>query len=494
VKELNPTRHQGTVSGGPLFQSLHLLFDVAMLVLAWQVTLEVRLLLNPVMAIALSRERMHVVAQPLTGMLMLWVAVSLWMRLYHERHDTSSVAVLMRVAESAAVASTLAIVATFFSRHLGADLSRSFVLLFAPISFLHLVGSLYLAIAVSTWACNRWHNPRRVAVVGSGTEAQALASAICGASDGSIALCGFILPEGAAGGGLFMGMPTALPVLGTTRQLAEVINRECLDRIIVADESVPKHEFEYCGTVTKRMGIPVSRPIYPTQAGVRVQYQTEFGLHFVHLEAAEFSHWNAVVKRALDVVLSLALLVILAPLLIVLAVLVRATSRGPVFYRSLRVGKGGRYFTFWKFRSMYVNGPGRRDLAAQNERSGHIFKIRRDPRVTPVGRLMRRLSLDELPQLFNVLAGEMSLVGPRPLPAEDLDPDGMSNKFTHWAQERARVRPGITGLWQINGRSEVPFEQMMDFDLHYIEQWSLLTDLRILLSTPFAVLNGRGAY
>ena len=135
-----------------------------------------------------------------------------------------------------------------------------------------------------------------------------------------------------------------------------------------------------------------------------------------------------------------------------------------------------------------------RRVAARNERGGHIFKIRRDPRVTPVGRLMRRYSLDELPQLLNVLLGQMSLVGPRPLPAQDMDPDGQSTEFAAWSEQRSRVPPGISGLWQINGRSELPFEKMVEYDLSYIRNWSLGLDLRILLETPLVVLTGRGAY
>ena len=190
-----------------------------------------------------------------------------------------------------------------------------------------------------------------------------------------------------------------------------MINRECLDRIIVASDSLTEPEFEHCGQVTRRMGVTVSQPVRPG-AGVMVSYRAEYGLHLIDVQAVPFSHWHEILKSGMDAVLSLVLITILLPLLALLACLVRLTSRGPVFYKSQRVGKGGRYFTFWKFRTMYVEGPDRRALSEQNEGSGHLFKIRRDPRVTPVGRMMRRLSLDELPQLFNVLAGDMSLVGP----------------------------------------------------------------------------------
>ena len=158
------------------------------------------------------------------------------------------------------------------------------------------------------------------------------------------------------------------------------------------------------------------------------------------------------------------------------------------------MGRGGRHFSFHKFRTMYYDPHGRRKVAAANEHNGHIFKIRRDPRITPVGRIMRRFSIDELPQLINVILGEMSLLGPRPLPAEDLDPDGMSRQHPTWAELRALVKPGLTGLWQVRGRSDLPFEEMIQLDLEYIQNWSLMLDLKILLATPLVVLTGRGAY
>jgi lipopolysaccharide/colanic/teichoic acid biosynthesis glycosyltransferase len=148
---------------------------------------------------------------------------------------------------------------------------------------------------------------------------------------------------------------------------------------------------------------------------------------------------------------------------------------------------------FLKFRSMYT-AMDREQVAHANEKQGHIFKIKDDPRVTRIGGVIRRYSLDELPQLINVLRGEMSLVGPRPLPAGDLGPDGMSVEFADWSEGRSLVYPGITGLWQVNGRSELPFEEMVRFDLQYIREWSLLLDIKIILATPGLVVKGVGAY
>jgi exopolysaccharide biosynthesis polyprenyl glycosylphosphotransferase len=483
------------------FLLVRLALDLAAVSLAWRLTAEIRLSLNPYMAAAIPREAIPQVAPSLMTLLALWLLTSLWLKTYQRSADAPISAALFRVAEASMGFCGLAIIATFFVRILGEELSRSFVLLLAPITFLCLVGSLAVSIQLSRQIQRRWPVVKRVAVLGSEEEAEEVISAIRRANDGNVEVRGLILPARAAervtaGGAISaMAKPSSeLPMLGATRDLAELINQERLDRIIIASQSLDAAEAEFCAQVMKRMGVTVTRPIRRAASDVTVRYRVEYGLHVIDVEAVPFSHWQEVIKRGMDLTLSLMLITLLLPLFAFLAVAVLLTSSGPVFYKSPRVGKGGRYFTFWKFRSMYVDGPARSELAAHNERSGHFFKIRRDPRITPLGRLMRRFSLDELPQLFNVLAGEMSLVGPRPLPAEDLDKDGMSRAFAEWAEQRSLVRPGITGLWQVNGRSDLPFERTMELDLKYIRDRSIALDLRILFQTPAAVLSGRGAY
>jgi exopolysaccharide biosynthesis polyprenyl glycosylphosphotransferase len=193
-------------------------------------------------------------------------------------------------------------------------------------------------------------------------------------------------------------------------------------------------------------------------------------------------------KRALDVAVSLTLLILLIPVLAVVAALVRLTSRGPAIFRQTRVGAGGRPFTCYKFRSMCVDAENRRDkLLHLNEASGPVFKMRNDPRLTPIGKYLRKFSLDELPQLYNVLRGEMSLVGPRPpVPGE----------VVHYRPRdlcRLAIKPGLTCLWQIKGRSNIPFDRWVDLDLMYIESMSFWGDVSILVKTIPAVITGRGA-
>jgi lipopolysaccharide/colanic/teichoic acid biosynthesis glycosyltransferase len=191
----------------------------------------------------------------------------------------------------------------------------------------------------------------------------------------------------------------------------------------------------------------------------------------------------------MDLALALTLLLISMPLMIAIAIAVKATSPGPALFRQLRVGEGGRFFISYKFRSMYVDAEARQDEVAHlNEVGGPIFKTRSDPRMTPLGRWLRKTSLDELPQLFNVVRGEMSMVGPRPgLMREVLG-------YEAWQLERLTVKPGLTGLWQVSGRSDLPFEEMIRLDQEYIRNWSLRGDVWLLLRTLPAVLSTRGAY
>lgn len=504
TREETRLRAEGIIPCGKDFQIIHFLFDLAAVALAWRTALEIRLFLNSYLPVEITRRAMDVVALRLGWVLLFWIAASLMLRTYRDRNDSSLVMALLRVAQSAVVVNALIIMAAFFSRQFGADLSRSFVLIFAPVCFLLLNASLALSIYGTRRVERMWPAPKRVAVVGSGPEAEDVVEAIRRTSNHDVAVLGLILPENAgqsesslARGSLAVGVLTpvaTLPVLGSVRQLAELINRECLDRIILAGDSLSEMEAERCGQVAARMGVTVSRTFRAAYRGVQIRYHAQYGMHLIDISATRFTQWQDVIKRAIDVLVSLALITVMLPLFVLIALLIRISSPGPIFFCSRRVGKGGRHFTFWKFRSMYVAGPRRRELDAWNEHRGHIFKIRRDPRVTPVGRLLRRLSLDEIPQLFNVLAGDMSLVGPRPLPAEDLDPDGMSQKFADWAAQRSLVRPGITGLWQIRGRSELPFTKMMELDVEYIENWSLKLDLGILWQTPKAIVSGEGAY
>jgi exopolysaccharide biosynthesis polyprenyl glycosylphosphotransferase len=223
-------------------------------------------------------------------------------------------------------------------------------------------------------------------------------------------------------------------------------------------------------------------------AGPRVHIRPVEGLPLLYVEEPTLSGVAWLVKNLMDRVLAALGLLITLPLLLIIALAIRLSDRGPVFFRQRRVGREGKTFSVWKFRTMYVDAEERlAALVDQNESDGLLFKIRNDPRVTPVGGFLRASSLDELPQLINVLLGEMSLVGPRPLPAEDGD-------FLGDVRRRLLVRPGITGLWQVSGRSDLSWDDAVRLDLYYVDNWSLTFDLTILWRTVGVVLRSKGAY
>jgi exopolysaccharide biosynthesis polyprenyl glycosylphosphotransferase len=209
----------------------------------------------------------------------------------------------------------------------------------------------------------------------------------------------------------------------------------------------------------------------------------------ISVEPASFDGWRAVAKRSFDLALTLVAMVVLSPLLVLVAIAVKIDSRGPVFFRQTRVGRGGKPFKVWKFRTMFVDAEQKRaELWSANQADGPLFKVKDDPRVSRVGRWLRRHSIDELPQLLNVLRNEMSLVGPRPALPEELE---------SWSVElhnRLRVKPGLTGMWQVSGRSDCSFAEYVRLDLYYVDNWTLITDLAIVAKTVPAILLRRGAY
>jgi exopolysaccharide biosynthesis polyprenyl glycosylphosphotransferase len=230
-------------------------------------------------------------------------------------------------------------------------------------------------------------------------------------------------------------------------------------------------------------------PAVTQVAGPRIVIHPIAGLPLLEVDEPELTGGQRLVKEVFDRIVSLVLLVLLSPVLLVLAIVVRSSSRGPVLFRQVRVGRDGREFTMYKFRTMVDEADQRQhEVAHLDEADGVLFKIRADPRVTRAGSALRRHSLDELPQLWNVLRGQMSIVGPRPpLPSE-------VQHYGSDAQRRLLVKPGMSGLWQVSGRSELSWEESIRLDLYYVENWSPALDAQILWRTIGAVVRGRGAY
>ncbi len=272
--------------------------------------------------------------------------------------------------------------------------------------------------------------------------------------------------------------------------------RRTLDRtgarevILVGAELLPDEEFLELLRSVRLRGIPLR--VLPGALALmrsRPAVSQSLGLPLLEVRYPRLDNSQQILKRSLDVTVSLGGLVLLSPLFLAVSIAIRLGSPGPILFRQKRVGADGRVFLCYMFRSMYEGAERRQaELEILNEADGPVFKIKEDPRVTPVGRLLRRWSIDELPQLVNVLKGEMSLVGPRPLPVRDF------HRMEEAHKRRLDAVPGMTGYWQISGRSNLSFEEMVRLDLYYIENWSLSFDVEIILRTLGAVLRREGAY
>ncbi len=323
---------------------------------------------------------------------------------------------------------------------------------------------------------------RRTLLVGSGRHLDQVAHALGDSPHGEIEPIGYVSLTPRPGNGLRS--------LGELSQLAAILAEHRVQDVIIADPDFPQEKAVELIDVCHQRGVEVH--VAPSTMGILTQ-RAEFvpgqSLPLFTLKPPVFEGVDFAMKRTFDALGATLLLALLSPLLLALALAVKLTSRGPVLFRSARPGMGGTPFACLKFRTMHDNAEEEQaELEALNEMDGPLFKIREDPRLTSVGRLLRRFSLDELPQLVNVVRGDMSLVGPRPLPLRDFE------QLEEWHKKRYLVLPGITGLWQVSGRADLDFDDLVRLDFLYLERWSIALDLVILLKTIPAVLMRRGAF
>jgi exopolysaccharide biosynthesis polyprenyl glycosylphosphotransferase len=344
------------------------------------------------------------------------------------------------------------------------------------------IASLRLLYEVTTGELlDRLGYRRRAVLVGTGRRINEVTHALQDSHD-QLEPIGYFALDGAPHHGL--------PDLGELSELRERIDQHAIEELIIVDPDFPQDRAVELVDRCRTQGVRVW--VAPTTMEVltrRTELVPGEGVPLLEVKPPVLEGFDFALKRSFDFVIAGLLLLVAAPVLGLIALLIKITSRGPVLHRSPRPGIGGLPFDCMKFRTMYEDAEARQDeLEGLNEKTGALFKIRDDPRVTPIGRLLRRFSLDELPQLINVLRGEMSLVGPRPLPLRD------DELLDDWHRRRYLVLPGITGLWQVSGRSDLDFDDKVRLDFLYLERWSVLLDLVILLKTVPAVLRSRGAY
>ena len=335
---------------------------------------------------------------------------------------------------------------------------------------------------VSGWLLEQAGYRRRALLVGSGKQIEAVAHALADRAHTPVDIIGYI--------SLVPRPQNGLRSLGRLDQLSEILAAERVQEVIIADPDFPQEQA--VDIVDRCHGRGVTVHVAPSTMEIltnRAEFVPGQSVPLFTLHPPVFQGLDFFVKRCFDLVLSTIGLIFLTPVFLVIAALIKLSSRGPVIYRSMRPGMGCEPFYCFKFRTMREDsGLTQSELEALNESSGALFKIKDDPRMTRIGRILRRFSIDELPQLVNVIRGEMSLVGPRPLPMRDFA------LLEEWHKKRYHVLPGITGLWQVSGRAELDFDDLVRLDFLYIERWSVFLDLAILMKTIPAVFSRRGAF
>ena len=325
------------------------------------------------------------------------------------------------------------------------------------------------------------YNCRHILIVGTGPESYAITEAIEQNRHWGLNILGYVSASESN-----CGVADNV-VLGGIEDISDIVQNNVVDGVIFTTRperlSAMRDAFDFCRTV----GAPVYySPFVFDEFTGQITLERIAGVALIAFPAKGCEAHQLILKRGVDIILSVTLLALLVPGMLVAAILIKLTSRGPVIFKQRRVGVNGREFTLFKFRTMVVGAERcKKELVHLNEMDGPVFKIRSDPRVTSIGRIFRRASLDELPQLFNVLLGHMSIVGPRPPLPEEV------RQYEHWQRRRLSVKPGLTCLWQVSGRNQINFERWMKLDLEYIDNWSWWLDLKILARTVPALLRGQ---
>jgi exopolysaccharide biosynthesis polyprenyl glycosylphosphotransferase len=458
---------------------LFALSDVLIAALAFEAAYQTRLVLHLERAFYLTVERKALV---LAGALAAWVAIGLWLEVY-EKLDIGNPRVILRDAARQCSYGVLCLIVFEYVFRL--DLSRFFLVLFSVYAWVLLLLFRLMAGRVVGVIRREFAAPHYVMVVGTGARAVHLARGLEQSSEYGVRLRGFLSEGPVAPAEIQLRASyKVLPIA----DLHSILRQHVVDEVIFAVGSESLAELEEVFLMCDEEGVRtrVAVDFFPhVNSTVSLERFGETPL--LTFSAAPYDEIRLLLKRMTDIAIAAAGLVVLAPWMAAIAILIRLTSPGPVIFRQVRCGLNGRLFLFYKFRSMVENAEElKKNLEHLNVRET-AFKIPRDPRLTAIGRFLRKFSIDEWPQLWNVLRGDMSLVGPRPAVPGEVE------QYKRWQRRRLRMRPGLTCLWAISGRDNVDFETWMKLDMQYIDNWSLALDWKILLRTIPRVLTGRGA-
>jgi exopolysaccharide biosynthesis polyprenyl glycosylphosphotransferase len=460
------------------------LSDIILAALAFEAAYQTRAVLHLEHNFYLTVERKALV---LGFALVAWVIIALWLGIY-DKLDSGHPRVILRDTARQCAYGALCLV--LFEYLLRLDLSRSFLGLFSAYAWVLLLLFRLTAGRVVGVIRREFAAPHYVMVVGTGERAIRMAEALEQSAEYGVRLSGFLSeraegPESAPPHEIVLGSIYKVQPIG---ELPSILRQHVVDEIIfaVGSESLANLEevFLLCDEEGVRTRVAVD--FFP-HVNSTVSLDRFGATPLLTFTAAPYDEIRLLVKRLTDIAIAAAGLVVLAPFMAVISILIRLTSPGPVVFRQVRCGLNGRRFLFYKFRSMCQNAEELKPALEHLNTRETVFKIPHDPRLTSVGRYLRKFSIDEWPQLWNVLRGDMSLVGPRPAVPSEVD------RYQRWQRRRLRMRPGLTCLWAISGRDNVDFETWMKMDMQYIDNWSLALDWKILLQTIPHVLIGHGA-
>ncbi len=472
-----------------LAAQLHHLLDVALTALAFGAAFIIKLYLLPAQFAGLASE------PPYLGVFLLiiliWYVVFSYFNLYQSYRPRRLREVLWQMVKAVSVGLIILFLCLYVFKI--ADISRILIGIFYFLDILFLALSKSVVYYTLRKYRGKGFNFRNVLIVGSRTRAQILIENILKDNESGYRIVGCLeINEDDIGKEVSKGFK----IIGSLGQIKNILLTNVIDEVIFA---IPLRDIldprPYIG-IAEEIGVNITfitdlyidRMTYrPVQD--RIQLQPFFGLHAVTLSSFVPDNEARFIKSAMDYVLSAILLIIVAPIFLILAIAIKLSSMGPVFFKQERIGLNGRPFMLYKFRTMVSNAPElQKELEALNEASGPAFKIKKDPRIIPVlGHFLRKMSLDELPQLINVIRGEMSLVGPRPPIQSEVE------KYLPWQRRRLSMKPGLTCIWQTTPhRNDVSFDDWMMLDLQYIDSWSLMLDFVLLFKTAKVVLLGHG--
>lgn len=468
-----------------------LLVDLSLVVVAFFLSFWMRSGLLPALGLVpsdLYPLRLYLPLLPIV--LLIWGGLTLTFHLYHSQRTASLLVEIWDIAR-VSIAATLVLTLVIFlfqldRRLLGDDqISRLWILLFVTTTFLLISARVVIVRLTARWVRSQGYNYRTVVVAGTNETARKIARRIDQHPHWGYRILGFVAENQES------ASPEIDPrlLLGELDDLADIVEDNVVDEVFLALGLRELSRLENLLLQLEEQGVRtrLALDLFP-HAKARVQIGTLEELPLLTYSTTPTSELRLLGKRLTDICISLVVLGLSLPAMLVIAIAIKIASSGSVLYRQTRCGLRGRRFTLLKFRTMVEDADQQLEqLSHLNEMGGPVFKMKQDPRITPVGRWLRRLSLDELPQLWNVLKGDMSLVGPRP-PV----PDEVS-AYERWQRRRLSMRPGMTCLWQIHGRNEIDFDRWMQLDLEYIDNWSPMLDLKILARTIPAVLSGRGA-